>query len=546
MKKLAFIIFSVSIFAGLPSCIQRYDAPAVNTPNVDSWKSKDKPPTAESPYADCPDPEQVLVEASFRPWWKAFNDDKLNELEYEAIKESPKVQAAVARLEQAMGYYGITRASLFPQVVLDVGASRQRISRSQGFAGNTANSAAAIPSAKNIVAKDASSSSSAAAPAAGPCTICLPIAPPMCACPPPAPIPVPKPITHISTLSVIPTLTYELDFWGKNWQATQSALKQVAAEQEDLQNTLLNLTTSVADAYLQTRTFDNELAILKKTIFTRRNNFKLNKEQYKAGLINGLAVEQARSDYENVAAQIEDTKRLRALSEHSLAELVGKPASTFTLEKVKTLPFLPTIASGFPSAMLQRRPDIRKALALIDSASLDVGVAKTEYFPDFTITLDYGFVSNKASNLFKWKNHVWLAAADAVTPLFTAGRIASNIEYAISKYKQSVASYLDTVLVAFQQVEDALYSIDATKKQLLHLMRDEDASQKAYDIANTRYRMGLETYLTVVSAERTLLDVERLKIEVTRKQYSNTISLINSLGGYWSNNNEEHLSSLSK
>ncbi len=548
MNKLTFIIFSTTILAGFGSCIQRYDAPPLRTPQVSSWKTKEDPTNA---YAICPNPEQVLVEASFIPWWQAFQDYKLDTLEYQAIKESPKVQAAVARLEQAMAFYGITRASLFPEIVLDINASRQKISKTAGFAGNSANTTSVGPAGGSIISKSVDSASSI--PPADPCVVCLPVTPPMIMPPAapaiPTPPAIPKPPkapTHITSIGVLPVLTYELDFWGKNWQATQSALKQVAAEQEDLQNTLLQLTTQVADAYMQTRTFDNELDILERTFATRQNSYNLNKQQFDAGLINELAVDQAISDFESVAADIENTKRLRALAEHRLAELVGQPASTFSLERFNILPTLPTIATGVPSSMLQRRPDIRQALALIESASLNVGVAKTAYFPDFTLTLDYGFLSNKADKLFKWKNHVWLAAIDVITPIFTAGRIASQIEDAIAQYKQAVASYLETVLVAFQQVEDSLYSIEATKKQLMHLKLDVEASQKAYDIANMRYRMGLETYLLVVNTERTLLDAQRLAIQVTRSQYSNTISLINSLGGYWSNNNEEHLSSLSK
>lgn len=535
MNKIVFFTLSSLFLTGLTSCVQRYDAPPLNTPKVESWKTRE---TKDTTYADCPAPEQILVEASFRPWWQVFNDTKLNELEYEAIKESPKVQAAIGRLEQAMAFYGITRASLFPEIDLDVRVSRQRVSPTAGLANSSASTLS--PAGGSIVAKD--SSSSLLVPPVNPCVICPPA--PVVATPT---IPAtPQPATHFTSIGVLPVLTYDFDFWGKNWQATQSALQQVTAEQEDVQNTLLQLTTSVADTYLQTRTYDRELELLERTLGTRQNNFDLNKTQFDAGLINELAVQQAKSDLESVAAAFENTSKLRSNAEHRLAELVGKPASEFTLERQKTLPALPTIAAGVPSTMLQRRPDIRQGLALIESASLNVGVAKTGYFPDFTLTLDYGFLSNKSSNLFKWKNHTWLAAIDAVTPIFTAGRIASTIDDAKAQYKQAVASYLDTVLVAFKQVEDALFNIEATKRQLNHLKLDVIASQKAYDLADTRYRMGIESYLTVVNTERTLLDAERVEIQVTREQFSNTISLINSLGGYWNNeNNENHLSSLS-
>ncbi|MBS0635497.1 MAG: efflux transporter outer membrane subunit [Verrucomicrobia bacterium] len=517
MKKLIYISY---IAFCLPSCIQRYDAPPIPTPKVDAWKNE-QPVTSK--FADCPDPEQVLVEASFRPWWKVFGDDRLNELEYQAIAESPKVQGAVGRLEEAMAFYGITRASLFPEIDLEGFASRQRVSQSQPFAGAFAPSIAP-PATPGFITK-------APDAAVNPCVVCPP--PPMIA--PPTTATTKKPTPVFTSLGILPRLTYDLDFWGRNIQATESAMQQVKAEQEDLQNTLLQLTTAVADAYLQVRTYDKELEILNRTLSTRTNSYNLNKDQFDAGLINELAVYQAQSDMENVAAEIQNTSKLRSSTENRLAELVGQPASFFTLEADKDLPALPTVASGVPSTMLQQRPDIRQGLALIEAARLNVGVAKTEYFPDFTITLDYGFASNKANKLFKWKSRTWLTAVDMVMPLFTAGRISSTIDDAIAQYKQAVASYLDTVLIAFQQVEDSLFSIEATKRQLDHLKVDVDASQKAYDIAEMRYRMGLETYLTVVNTERTLLDTERIAIQVTREQYTNTIKLISSLGGYWEN-----------
>jgi multidrug efflux system outer membrane protein len=212
---------------------------------------------------------------------------------------------------------------------------------------------------------------------------------------------------------------------------------------------------------------------------------------------------------------------------------VGVPASIFSLEKQTTLPFLPEIPPGVPAAMLKRRPDIRQQVHLMDAAILNVGVAKTEYFPDFTITLDYGFASSRANKLFKWKSHTWLAAVDVVTPLFTAGRIASTIDQTIAQYKQQVASYINTVLIAFQEVEDAIYSIYAVKNQLVHLHADVIAATEGYEVADIRYRMGLENYILVVDNERTMLDAQRAEIQIQRSQYSTTISLIRSLGGGW-------------
>lgn len=518
MKRAFILLFLCS------SCVQRYNPPPVKTPTSEQWKASQEPKTD---LASCPEEEKVLSQASFCPWWKVFEDEMLNNLESQAIQNSPTVQAAIARLDQAYAFYGIELSSLFPQVTLDASASRQRVSKTQSFAGSGASSSSstsAAPTGGSMVAKGP--------PTVINCPPCgAPVAPNPCVvCPPPK---VAKPSPYVNQLALLPTLNYELDFWGKNWQATQSAAAQIKAEEEDVQSTLLILTTSVADAYLQVRTFDEELAILERTIRTRQNSFDLNTKQYGAGLINKLPVDQAKSDLESVKASLEEVKRERALAEHSLAELIGVPASIFTLQPKHTLPKLPTIPPGVPAAMLKRRPDIRQQENLITAAQYNVGVAKTEYFPDFTITLDYGLSSSKANKLFKWKSHTWFAAVDAVTPIFTAGRISSTIDQAIAQYKQQVASYINVVLISFQEVEDAIFSVDAVKRQLNHLDLQVVAATEAYNLADKRYRMGLENYLIVVDSERTMLEAERIATQIKRAQYTTTISLIKSLGGAW-------------
>ena len=507
------------------SCVQRYTPPPLVTPSADTWKAPEEISTAT---LACPKPEIVLSEYTFRPWWTVFQDPILSDLEKQAIANSPTVQAAIARLEQSYAFYGITRSTLFPEIELDAAASRQRLSKTQSLAG--AASTVGSSTGSGLSSRSTSSSSAAILPP----PIILPL--PTCNCPlPPAP-PTPKvtkPSLYVNQFALLPTLNYELDFWGKNWQGTESASFQVKASEEDVQTALLVLTTNLADAYLQVRTYDAELDILEKTVQTRQNNYDLNLSQYNAGLINKLPVDEAKSDLEGVKSSLEDVKRLRAIAQNSLAELVGMPAPIFSLEKVDTLPTLPEIPAGVPAAMLKRRPDIRQQEDLIQAASLNVGVAKTEYFPDFTIMLDYGLLSSHANKLFKWKSHTWMMAADAVTPIFTAGRIASQIDQAIAQYKQQVADYINTVLISFKEVEDALSSVEYVKKQFIHLQAQVEAANEGYQIADERYKAGLEDYIVVVNNERTLLDSQRLATQVKRAEYSSTISLIKSLGGAW-------------
>lgn len=522
------------------SCVQSYRPDPVRMAQANEWKAPDTLSTTGPP---CPEPEAAVADQTFRPWWKIFNDPVLCDLEEQAMRNSPSVQAAIARLEQAYAFYGIELSALFPEIDLQMHASRQRLSKTQnlGAAQSFLNSGTSSPFSSGLMPRSMSSESHAAVNLPAP--IVLPL--PTCNCPaPPVPkmpkIPKPakppkpkKPSLYVNELAILPTLHYELDFWGKNWQAAQAAKEQMKAEQEDVQTALLVLTTAVADTYLQVRTYDAEIDVLEKTVKTRKNNFNINFEQYDAGFIDKLPVEEARTDLENARASIQEVKRLRANAEHALAELVGEPAAIFTLEKELRLPKLPDIPAGIPSQVLKRRPDIRQQEYLIESARLNVGVAKTEYFPDFTITANYGFMSSKANKLFKWKSRTWLLAADVITPIFTAGRISSTIKQAIGQYKEQVANYINTVLVSFKEVEDAIYSVYYTKKQLEHLDAVVEAANQSYQIALDRYNAGLENYIVVVNNERTYLDAMRQALQVKRAEYSSTVTLIKSLGGCW-------------
>lgn len=516
MKKFIPTILLVS------SCVQHYDPPPIETPSAPEWKA---PVEAQTVKAICPEPEKVLDDISISAWWKTFNDPILDNLEDTAIKNSPSVHAAQARLEQAYAAYGIDRSRLFPEIDLGVSASRQRLSQTQSLASGQST----ISSSSSNLGLTPRALDSGILPQ--PVCNCPT---PVCPCPPPAKASKTKPLSpYVNQFAILPTLNYELDFWGKNWQAAEAASKQMQASSDALQTALLLVTTAVADTYLQVRTFDAELDILTLTEKTRRSNYDLNREQFTAGLINELPVYQAQSDLESVLSSLEDVKRLRAIAEHALASLVGLPAPLFTLEKESSLPFLPEIPAGLPAETLARRPDIRSQTLLMQAAALNVGVAKTEYFPDFTITMDYGYLSSRSNKLFKWKSHTWLMAVDAITPLFTAGRISSTIKQAIGQYKEQVANYLDTVLVSFQEVEDALFSIAATKNQKKHLHEQVNAATNAYNLADTRYKMGIENYLTVVDTERTMLEARRLETQVLRAQYAATIALIKALGGAW-------------
>jgi NodT family efflux transporter outer membrane factor (OMF) lipoprotein len=489
----------------------------MSVPSAEGWNSEIEAPKKG---LECPEPMLIGESTLFTPWWDVFQDDILSDLETKAIANSPTVMAATSRLEQAYAIYGINRSTLFPEIDLNAQASRQRLSKT---------AASALAGSETINQTSPLTARSCPEMIGQIPSIPLPVQ----NCCPTTSDSSTKQSLYANQLALLPTLTYELDFWGKNWQLTQSAHAAFEGQKEELQTVLLMLTAAVADTYLRVRTFDREREILEEAIASRQNNFDLNSSQYEAGLITSLPVEQARSALESSKAALQNTLLLKTLATHALAELIGEPAVAFSVPAREDLPLLPEIPYGVPSDVLKQRPDIRQQQHLLEAAIYNVGVAKTEYFPDFTIALNYGFLSSHTNNLFKWKSHTWLAAADAALPLFTAGRIESSINEKVALYKQQVASYIQTILTAFKEVEDAVFSLDYQRKQFEFLEAQVVASQEVYTVANVRYRMGVENYLLVVDSERTLLESRRLAVQVLRERYSSVIALIKSLGGIW-------------
>jgi multidrug efflux system outer membrane protein len=185
--------------------------------------------------------------------------------------------------------------------------------------------------------------------------------------------------------------------------------------------------------------------------------------------------------------------------------------------------------------MLKKRPDIISAEDSLESARLNVGVAKTAYFPSILLTADWGVASSKASELFKWKSRIWDLTADLMTPIFTAGKIASEVFAAKARYEQALANYMQQILTAFREVEDALATIRYRERQGYWFKQEEEAAQKVLDMANDRYAMGVIDIFDVVNAEQTLLNAQQGEIQVTSDRLAGIVKLIKSIGGSWDN-----------
>jgi len=497
---------------GVSSCVQ-YHPSKIETPIPEAWKNENED------VGNTPELPKAAYEGVSH-WWEIFHDAKLSELEAEALKQSPTLQLQVARLQEARGFFTTVRSDLFPHLDLAASAERQHFSSSSQI--NT--------------------SQTTSGPTPGTTAPANPI-PQMPSSNPTVPTPqaahpqVGKSGFTQSYVQVVPVVSYELDFWGKFYQATQSALNHVKGSLEDLRTAYILLTINVAQTYYQIRADDALIEVLEKTVSEYQELLVLNRDLFTSGIVSDLNVLQAEINLSQSEQALEKAKNQRALDEDMLATLVGVPASSFTLARVDGengfRPEIPHIPQGLPAELLKRRPDIRASDFSVEAARLDVGVAKTAFFPLVGISGTAGYQGNKFANLFKWRNHVWSATASLLQPVFDGGYNYGNYVQAKAKYQQAVANFLNTVIQAYQDVEDSLTTIEASRNRNRLSEGQLKSASDFTRLTNLQYESGIVDYLTAINAELNALQAESNTIATKQEQVLATLALIKSLGGSW-------------
>jgi multidrug efflux system outer membrane protein len=329
-------------------------------------------------------------------------------------------------------------------------------------------------------------------------------------------------------------LTYELDVWGRVRRSLDAARAQALASHDDQAAIQLTVQADVAQFYYTLRLFDAQLAILEKTIDSYESQVRLLQVQVRTGLAGEVVLNQAQAQLESTRAQQQDVKRARDNEEHALAILCGQPAPSFTLPANPLDDGSPPVVpSGVPAALLSRRPDVAEAEQNVVAANALVGVAVADRYPKFTLTGSAGVESSAIRALFDWQSRVLSIAQGVTAPLFEGGRLAANLRAARARHEQAVAAYVNQVLIAYGDVEDALTDLDAFAAQAGSLTEAVRASANYRRLAEVQYRNGLVDYLTVIDAERTLLANQLTLAQVTNGRIGASIHLIKALGGGW-------------
>ncbi|MCM2326992.1 MAG: efflux transporter outer membrane subunit [Lysobacter sp.] len=406
-------------------------------------------------------------------WWKAFADPVLDDLVERAGRNNASVQVAAARLAQARAIAGAVDASRAPQLGVLATASR--------FGGVV--DGASVPA---------------------------------------------------STLGTAgATLSYELDLFGKLSRASEAARLDAEAREGLLQSTRLLVQADVAQAYLALRATDAERSLVRGTLDAYRATLDLTERRHAAGDVAELDVARARTEVAATESELLALERRRAELEHSLAVLVGEPASAFALEAAEWKTALPVIPAGIPATVLARRPDVSAAQASMLASRERVGAARAAWFPDIALTTTGGYASSELGDLFKWSARAWGVGALLSLPILDGGRREAGVLDANARLDESIARYREQVLVAFRDVEDQLAALRLLAAQSTAQSRAVDSAARATDLSNARYLGGYVSQLELLDARRSELHNRRQALQVRSAQYQATVKLVRALGGGW-------------
>jgi outer membrane protein, multidrug efflux system len=415
-------------------------------------------------------------------WWGIFHDSNLDALEQQVLEANQSLAAAQNRLVQARAQARIASSAYFPTLSADPGGLRQRYSGNRPLEG-------ALP--QNV-----------------------------------------RPDTE-STWSVPFTASYEVDLFGRvrrNMEAANASLQSSAA---DLENVRLVLTAELAADYYSLRELDREAGVVRESIGIQQKGLDLVNDQHRGGIASGLQVAQQAALLDATAAQLQLVLEQRAQYEHAIAVLVGKSASAFGVPEAPFNTTPPVIPSGVPSDILERRPDVAEGERQMAYQNAQVGIAMTAFYPHITLSGTGGWESRDITSLLNLPSAFWSLGGDALEPIVNGGRNRANLASARAAYDESVNNYRETVLEAFQQVEDGLSNLEMLTKAEKTQQTAVTDSRKALDIANNRYVGGVTSYLDVITAQSTLLSNERLETQLLGQQMVTAVYLVKALGGSW-------------
>ena len=409
-------------------------------------------------------------------WWEVFGDPALNALEERIAVSNETLKAAEAQFQAARAAVRGARSALFPQV-----AAAPTVARAQQ-SGNLATSSLHAAYSDFLLPADVS---------------------------------------------------YEADVWGRVRSAINLSRSAAQATAADLEAAALGLHAELAVDYFTLRGLDREKALLDTTVAAYARALELTENRFRGGIASQADVAQAETQLETTRSQAVDIGVARASLEHAIATLVGRPASAFSMSASPLTASPPDVPAGVPSDLLERRPDIAAAERRVAVADAQIGVTTAAFYPILTLSGAAGFEASAFGSWLATASNFWSVAPAALVTVFDAGRRRSASDQARALYAESASVYRETVLAAFQEVEDELATLRILDEEATMQGRAVAAAERSLDLATNRYRGGVVSYLEVITAQSAALANQRAAVDVLIRRMDATVLLIKALGGGW-------------
>ena len=468
---------------------------AVSLVGLILFKSCDKAPKYKTPPAPTPPSYKEITPESFKEtdnwkfaqpkddtirgkWWEMFNDPQLNALEEQVNISNQTIVLADANFRAARAVVREARSEKFPTVTTNPSITVLRGS--------------AKPSQTNTSAGRV-----------------------------------------IADYSLPFDASWELDLWGRIKNTVSASASEAQATAADLENVRLSVEAELAFDYYQLRSVDAQRELLESTVASYQQALELTQVRFQTGIASDEDVAQAETQLKTTQAQATDLGIERAQLEHAIALLTGQPASTFSLPIAPMKVQPPPIPIGLPSQLLERRPDVAAAERRVAEANSQIGIAKAAFYPSLTFSASAGFASSSIASWFTWPARFFSVGPTLAQTLFDKGKRAAVTEQSRAQYDGTVANYRQTVLTAFQEVEDNLAALRILSRELEQQEAAVKSSERNLTLATDRYKSGIDSYLNVITAQTTLLINQRTTLNLRMQELTASVELIKALGGGW-------------
>jgi NodT family efflux transporter outer membrane factor (OMF) lipoprotein len=463
------------VCAALAGCTVGPNYHKPDVPMAPAYRETPPPPNpANGTWKDA----QPADEAARGKWWTVYSDPQLNALEDKVAVDNQTLKAAYQQYIQAREQVAVYRSNFFPTLSAGPNVSRNRLSH---------NRPTSFPTAKS----------------------------------------------QYNDFQLTGQVSWEPDFWGLVRRQVEGSAASAQATAADLANAELSIRSELALDYFELRGLDTQKQLLDRTVTDYEQYLKLTQVRFKGGVATDSDVALAETQLNTTRTQAIDVSVARAQYEHAIAVLIGQPASAFSLPEMPLNLALPNVPAGVPSELLERRPDIAAAERRAAAANAQIGVARAAYYPDVRLGGSGGFESANGGTLLQGPSALWSLGATATELIFDAGRRHAVNEQAKAAYEMQVANYRQSVLNAFEEVEDNLSALRILDQETGSASAAVNSAKRSLQISTHRYKGGVTTYLEVLTAQSAQLADERTQADITTRQFAASVQLIKALGGGW-------------